>query len=103
MKLLIADDDPTSLKLLNTMLSKMGHEVIAVKNGRDAFEELSKNNSHEIAILDWIMPEMDGVEVLKKIKHNKNELPVYIILLTIKDSKKDIKKGHNCPINKKTT
>jgi len=92
-KILIADDDPTSLKLLNSMLSKMDHEIIAVQNGRDAFDELSKNGSPKIAILDWIMPEMDGVEVCKKIKSNNNKLPAYIILLTVKDSKRDIING----------
>jgi len=93
MKILIADDDPSSLKLLESILIKFGHDVIAVKNGEKAFEVLNEKDAPQIAVLDWIMPGLDGIQVCEKIRQKKSTKPAYIILLTILDDRKDIIKG----------
>lgn len=93
MKILIAEDDPMYCQMLETMLLKWGYEVIICSNGFDAWEILQSKDAPQFAILDWLMPRMDGVEICKKIRENIKEPYVYILLLTSKDEKKDIIEG----------
>jgi len=90
MRVVIAEDDVTSRKMLELMLSKVGMEVISTDNGKDALYHLTQKDAPKIAILDWMMPEMNGITVCEAIKtmHLKN--PPYIILLTTMDKKEDI-------------
>lgn len=67
MKILIADDDRVSRRLLETTLKKWGYEVVACANGRSAHEKLIAADAPSVAILDWMMPEMDGVEVCRRV------------------------------------
>ena len=90
MKVLVAEDDSTSRTLLYAVLTKKGYEVIAVENGADALEALQKEAHPPIAILDWMMPQMDGVNVIKNLRKAERSQPVYIIMLTTKHSKSDI-------------
>lgn len=60
MKILIADDDPLSRRLLEKTLMRAGYEVIPVPNGRQAVEHLSKPDAPRLALLDWMMPELNG-------------------------------------------
>ena len=93
MKILIAEDDLTSRRILEAALSKWGYEVISVSNGNDAIDRLLDENAPKLALLDWIMPDKDGVEVCRIIRERKTITPSYIILLTSKGDKKDITKG----------
>ena len=93
MKVLIAEDDPISSRLLDARLSKWGYEVVKTSNGREAYEQLSVKNAPRIAILDWMMPEMDGVEVCKLIRSQASKETIYILLLTAKSTKEDIVQG----------
>ena len=93
MKVLIAEDDPISSRLLDARLSKWGYEVVKTSNGREAYEQLSAKNAPRIAILDWMMPEMDGVEVCKLIRSQTGKETIYILLLTAKSTKEDIVEG----------
>ncbi|MCX8030646.1 MAG: diguanylate cyclase [Thermodesulfovibrionales bacterium] len=93
MKILVAEDDPVSLKILESILTDSGYEVILAKNGKEALDVLSLNNSPKLAILDWLMPEMDGIEVCKAIRQLNKEPYIYIILLTVKNDIKDIITG----------
>ncbi len=90
MKLLIADDDrPTRIKMLR-MIEKWGYEVIEADNGKAALDILTSPDPPRIALLDWIMPEMEGVQVCNAITKNKQIPLIYRILITSKQEKEDI-------------
>jgi len=96
MRILIAEDDVVSRKVLTSFLEKWGHEIIAVENGNDAIEILKSNNSPSFAILDWMMPEKDGTEVCRWLRGQNSGTFVYVILLTAKTEKDDIVEGLSC-------
>lgn len=93
MLILIADDDITSRSILAGVLTKIGHNVIAVTDGKQAFAELQKSDAPLLAILDWIMPGMDGIEVIRAVRAIPTEKPPYLIMLTAKSDKADIIEG----------
>lgn len=93
MKILIAEDEPISRKLLEESLSGWGYEVIVTKNGTEAWNVLQQENSPNLVILDWMMPGMNGIEVTKKVRQRSSANYVYIILLTARSSPEDIVMG----------
>ena len=93
MKILIAEDDPVSRKLLETLLIKWGYEVVVTCDGEQAWEKLHQKDSPKLAILDWMMPGIDGVEVCRKAREADSTKTTYIILITAKGSKEDIVEG----------
>ena len=93
MKILIAEDDEVSRRILQLTLAAAGHEVLTTQNGAAAWAILEKDNSPALAILDWMMPEMDGLEVCRRIRQQSTVTPVYIILLTAKANKADVVQG----------
>ncbi len=93
MKILIAEDDETSRRILQLTLMAAGHEVISTENGAAAWEVLEKDDSPSLAILDWMMPYMDGLEVCRRVRLQKTTTPVYIIFLTAKANKADVVRG----------
>ncbi len=95
MRILIAEDDFTSRSILMAGLKKVGHEVVETINGAEAWAELQKPNAPKLIILDWMMPEMDGLEVLNCVRGMDNKPPSYIIMLTSKNEKADIIAGLN--------
>ena len=90
MKILIAEDDLTSRRMLQARLSKWDYEVITACDGAEAWKTLKQEDAPQLAILDWMMPGMDGVEVCRRVRELENESHIYIILLTAKDRKKDL-------------
>ena len=93
MKILIADDDRMSHRLLQKTLEREGYEVIAVDNGRLALEQLSLPDGPRLALLDWMMPEMDGPGVCLEVRKDHERPYVHIILLTSRRSKQDVVAG----------
>ena len=93
MKILIAEDDPVSRKLLETLLIKWGYDVVVTCDGEQAWEKLHQKDSPKLAILDWMMPGIDGVEVCRKARKADSTKTTYIILITAKESKEDIVEG----------
>jgi two-component system cell cycle response regulator len=93
MKVLIAEDDVVSRRLLEAMLTRWGYEVVVTRNGAEAWELLQRTDAPPIAILDWMMPEMDGVEVCRKVRQRGQEPYIYLLLLTTKGRKEDIIEG----------
>jgi two-component system, cell cycle response regulator len=93
MRILIAEDDLTSRAMLSAVLKKAGNEVIETVNGKEAWEELQKPDYPKLVILDFVMPEMDGLEVIRQVRARKYQRPPYIIMLTSKGEKSDIIKG----------
>ncbi len=90
MRILIAEDNPVSRKLLAVALTQWGHDVVAVNDGRAAWEELQRPDAPKLVILDWNMPEMDGLQVCLRLKESGTPEPPYIILLTARTDKKDV-------------
>jgi CheY-like chemotaxis protein len=93
MKILIAEDDLTSRRILETILSQWGYDVVSVSNGNDAIDKLLDADAPKLALLDWIMPEKDGLDVCRIVRLKEIITLPYIILLTGKGDKKDITKG----------
>ncbi len=93
MRILIAEDDPTSRRLLDIILTKWGFEVISTCDGDEAWTELQKKDSPNLVILDWMMPGSSGVEVCKKIRKSDLQKTKYIILLTALGSEDNIIQG----------
>jgi DNA-binding response OmpR family regulator len=90
MQILIADDDPIALRLLESALVKRGgYEVIAVRDGVAAWGALDSENPPALAILDWIMPGMDGVELCRRVRAFSRLQNMYLILVTGKESRED--------------
>lgn len=90
MRILIAEDDMVSRRVLETTLQKWGHEVVIAGDGVEALAALQDKNTPRLAILDWMMPGMDGIEVCRKLREMPSDLPTYIILLTARGGKEDI-------------
>jgi diguanylate cyclase (GGDEF)-like protein len=93
LKILIADDEALSRRLLEKTLERAGYEVIAVENGRAAVRELCQADGPRLALLDWVMPELDGPGVCREVRRQQDESYVYMVLLTSKESKEDIVTG----------
>jgi two-component system cell cycle response regulator len=93
LKILIADDEALSRRLLEKTLERAGYEVIAVENGLAAVRQLCQADGPRLALLDWIMPELDGPGVCREVRRQQDESYVYMVLLTSKESKEDIVTG----------
>jgi len=89
LKILIADDDALSRRLLEKTLERAGYEVIAVENGKQALEQLYKLEGPRLALLDWVMPEFDGPAVCRAVRTRSEQAYVYMVLLTSKGSKEE--------------
>jgi phosphoserine phosphatase RsbU/P len=92
-RILIAEDDAVSRRLLEATLTKWGYEVISTSDGLQALEVLCQPDAPSLAILDWMMPGMDGAEVCLKAREMAADRSLYIILLTAKGRKEDIVEG----------
>jgi diguanylate cyclase (GGDEF)-like protein len=95
MNVLIAEDDIISCRALEKNLQSWGFKVLVTKNGEEAWDTIN-NGGIRLAILDWGMPKMDGLELCHKIRNEyqpKEEKYIYIILLTGRDQEEDIIKG----------
>ena len=93
MRILIADDEATSRLMLSGVLQKFGHEVIATMDGSEAWEAMQRPDAPTLAILDWMMPGLTGVEVCHRIRGLATDEPPYLILLTSMAEKADIVAG----------
>jgi DNA-binding response OmpR family regulator len=93
MRILIAEDDSISRRVLEAMLVKWGHEVVVTCDGDQAWQALERDDAPPMAILDWMMPGVDGHEVCRRIRAFSITTPVYVIMLTAKSQKEDIVAG----------
>jgi diguanylate cyclase (GGDEF)-like protein len=93
MRILIADDDLTSRTVLAGVLKKAGHEVEAKIDGAQAWERLQQPDAPELVILDWMMPQMDGPELVRRVRALPSARPPYILILTSRGEKADIVAG----------
>ncbi|MFG0274982.1 MAG: PP2C family protein-serine/threonine phosphatase [Phycisphaerales bacterium] len=92
MRVLIAEDERITRTTLARQLERWGHEVVATENGREAWERLQEDR-FDIVLTDWEMPELSGVELIKKIRGLEGRDYIYVILLTSRSDKGDIVSG----------
>jgi diguanylate cyclase (GGDEF)-like protein len=93
MKILIADDGPVSLRMMERTLQQSGYEVVTVPDGRQAARELCQPDGPRLALIDWMMPQLDGPGVCRQVRATREGAYVYIVLLTAKQSSEDIVEG----------
>jgi two-component system cell cycle response regulator len=90
---LIADDDPMFRRILQSWLENWGYRVIVAEDGAQAWNTLQSEHPPELLILDWIMPEIDGTELCRRIRERQRSPYQYILLATGKDDKQDVVRG----------
>ena len=93
MRILIADDDPVSRRVLETFLARWGYEVIVATDGRQTWQILQEPGAPHVMVLDWMMPGMGGVELCERVRQTGCPLPAYVILLTSRTESGDIVAG----------
>src|SRR5205823_3030181 len=93
MKILIAEDDEITNQILVETLSKWQYEVISTTNGTEAWQMLQQEDAPKLALLDWMMPGINGIELCEKIRARRQSSYTYILLLTGKTEKADIIRG----------
>jgi DNA-binding response OmpR family regulator len=99
MRLLVADDDANTINLLHKYLTLWNYDVVTAQNGLEALDVIRGNNTPQIIILDWLMPGMDGVEVIRQARQMQSSNPPYIILFTVRDEKRAIIEGLDAGAN----
>ena len=93
MKILLADDEPIARTMLEHWLAGWGYEVVTVRDGEAALNALAADPDLRLALIDWVMPKVEGIEVCRRIRSGPAEPYVYVVLLTAKDDKSDIIEG----------
>lgn len=93
MRILIAEDDDIGRLHLQTLLAKRGYEVVAVADGAEAWEILQQGDAPSLAIIDWVMPSLNGLELCRRLRSSEKTGYVYVIMLTGKAAKDDIVSG----------
>ena len=92
-RVLVADDDLISRKRLESLLRKRGYEVTSATDGLEALAVLEAIDSPSIAILDWMMPGLDGIEICRRIRQTPELSGIYVLLLTGRASRADLVAG----------
>ena len=90
MRILIADDNPVFLAVLEVMLTNWGYDVVTASDGQEALSLLTGEESPRLAILDYMMPAMDGMEVCRRVRAHHDRNHVYILILTAATRPQDL-------------
>ncbi len=93
MKILVAEDETLPRHVLQSVLKKWGYETVSTDNGQSALEILEGPERPDIALLDWSMPQLDGLEVCRRIRDKQRVDPPYIIFLTAKSTSENLVLG----------
>ncbi|MGD1211955.1 MAG: response regulator, partial [Candidatus Acidiferrales bacterium] len=92
-RILIADDDPVSRRMLQAFLTKWGYLVVAVFDGVEAARILEGDDAPPLAVLDWVMPGLEGPQVCQRVREHPDRPYIYILLLTACSQKGDLLRG----------
>lgn len=93
MKILIADDDFTSRTILQAALFNWGYDVVSTCDGEEAWAAFQDTDPPQLAVLDWMMPGLDGPTLCRKLREQERKDSLYLIMLTSKDKSGDVVKG----------
>jgi sigma-B regulation protein RsbU (phosphoserine phosphatase) len=93
MRILIAEDDAVSRRVLEATLEKAGYEVLVTRDGDEAWKALEGDDPPRLLVLDWMMPGLDGTEICARLRRREDGQSFYILLLTAKTQKEDIVAG----------
>ena len=93
MRVLVADDSATILRLLEVSLEAWGYEVVTANDGAEALALLNSVDAPDIAILDWVMPIFSGPELCRRVRARRSGLYTYLLLLSVKDQREDVVEG----------
>jgi DNA-binding response OmpR family regulator len=93
MRVLVAEDDLISNRLLTATLVHWGYEVVTTRDGAEAWEVLRRPDSPPLCILDGMMPEMDGLDLCRQAREARGGEPLYLILLSARGSKESVVEG----------
>jgi len=93
MQIMIVDDDPTSRTILQAVLEKWGFETMLASDGEEAWNLMQQENSPRLLLVDWMMPGIDGPTLCRKIREEMSRESFYILMLTARDSRKDLIMG----------
>ena len=93
MKILVADDSSVSRRVLDRLLREWGYEVVAVRDGTEAWEALQADSAPRVALLDCLMPGLDGLEVCRRVRARSSQPYVYIMLITANDKVENLVEG----------
>ncbi|MGD0127681.1 MAG: response regulator [Terriglobia bacterium] len=93
MRVLIADDEATTRHLIQVTLGNWGFEVLTAEDGTEALRILQGSNPPEIALVDWVMPRVDGLEVCRRMRAALPDAPSYIILITARGGLENVVQG----------
>jgi diguanylate cyclase (GGDEF)-like protein len=95
MRILVADDSPLFRDMLEKMLVEWGYEVTLAKNGQEAWKHLQRPSGPRLALLDWMMPGLEGAEVCRRVRASVRDRYLYIVLLSVRDDMEAIVEGMN--------
>ncbi len=93
MKILIAEDDPVSRHMLEVTCTSWGCVPVVAEDGEAAWKVFQEAGAPRIALIDWMMPRMDGLELIQRVRETETDHPAYLILLTARGSREDIVQG----------
>ena len=93
MRVLVADDEAIFRRMVRSILARAGHDVVEAADGHEALRWLDADDAPPIAILDWMMPGADGVDLCRALRARARQVPPYLILLTSKDRREDVVSG----------
>jgi two-component system, cell cycle response regulator len=93
MRILVADDEPISRHLMTSLLTRWGHQVVVARDGNEAWDILCSLDSPTLAIIDWMMPGLDGIELCRRVRARVDHPYTYILLVTARQEKQDIVDG----------
>ena len=93
MRILVADDEVVSRRLIETSVRRWGYDPIVAKDGLEASQILRSTDAPKLAVLDWMMPGLDGIELCRELRTGDADSYTYVLLLTGKHNKADIVRG----------
>ena len=93
MRVLVAEDNPVFQSMLKTMITKWGYQAVIARNGTEAWRILESEDAPCLAVLDWMMPGIDGVEICRRIRSANRESYIYVLLLTARTESLDLIEG----------
>ena len=93
MRVLAAEDNPVFQSMFKTMLTRWGYQPVMARDGNEAWSILERADAPRLAVLDWMMPGVDGVEICRRVRSANREPYVYILLLTARTESQDLIEG----------